>query len=226
MDTLNVIEALRSRRSVRGFLDTPVSRATVESILTSASFSPSAANTQPWRVYACSGEAKQQLRDELVELHYAGGGGHVADYQYYPEDWQDPYLSRRKLVGKQLYEILGIARTDTRGMYGQYAKNFGFFGAPVGLFFTLDRIHRQAAWIDLGMFMQSVMLAAAAHGLQTCPQQAFARYHRVIRRHLHVPESEIVVCGMALGYEDPDDPANTLRTGREAVDDFTSYVDL
>ncbi|BFG80759.1 nitroreductase [Paraburkholderia terrae] len=219
----SVSEALHARRSVRGFLPDPVSRETVERLLADASRSPSASNTQPWRVYACTGEERARLCSILTALHVAGGGGHAEEYPYYPSEWREPYLSRRRAVGKALYMHLGIPKGDEQRMSRQYARNYDFFGAPVGLFFSIERGMQQAAWLDLGMFLQGIMLAAIGAGLATCPQQAFARYHRVIRQLMNIPETEIVVCGMALGKPDPSEPANELRTLREPVSSFASF---
>jgi len=221
MKGLGVIAALHRRRSIRGFLPDAVDAATVETILADASRSPSASNTQPWRVYACAGEVRDRLCAELTALHAAGGRGHREEYPYYPGEWQEPYLGRRHKVGKDLYGLLGIAKGDSDAMARQYRRNFEFFGAPVGLFFTLDRgLQGQAAWLDLGMYLHGVMLAALGRGLATCPQQAFARYHRIIREHLDIPDAEIVVCGMALGHPDAGAPANRLATTREPVSRF------
>lgn len=226
MIALDAIAALHARRSVRGFLGTRVAKETVEAILQDAARSPSASNTQPWRVYACAGDVRDQLCEELLALHEARGGDHSEEYVYYPPVWRDPYLSRRRQVGKALYGLLGIPKGDAAGMARQYGRNYEFFGAPVGLIFTLDRDHGQAAWLDLGMFLQAVMIAAIAHGLATCPQQAFARYHRVIRTRLGIPHDELVVCGMALGHPDPAEPANRLNTGRVPVAEFARFAGL
>ncbi|MDM0110372.1 nitroreductase [Variovorax sp. J22R24] len=224
MITPDAREALHARRSVRGFLPTPVERATIEAVLQDAARSPSASNTQPWRVYVCAGGPRDRLCDELASLHRAGGAGHREEYVYYPPVWREPYLSRRREVGKALYGLLGIPKGDEAAMARQYARNYEFFGAPVGLFFTIERDHGQAAWLDLGMFLHALMVAAVAHGLATCAQQAFARYHRVIRAHLDIPDQEIVVCGMSLGHPDPDEPANRLTTRREPVGAFARFI--
>lgn len=224
MNTPDACAALHARRSVRGFMPMPVDRAIVEAILQDAARSPSASNTQPWRVYVCAGEPRERLCAELMALHSAGGGGHREEYLYYPPVWREPYLSRRREVGKALYGLLGIRKGDEAGMARQYARNYEFFGAPVGLFFTIERDHGQAAWLDLGMFLHALMVAAVAHGLATCAQQAFARYHRVIRASLDIPEHEIVVCGMSLGHPDPDAPANRLATRREPVGAFARFI--
>ncbi|SPA33141.1 P-nitrobenzoate reductase NfnB [Cupriavidus taiwanensis] len=220
---VDILTALHLRRSVRAFLDTPVSRRTVEAILADASRSPSASNTQPWRVYACTGEARERLSAELVALHLLGGSGHAEEYVYYPPAWHEPYLARRRQVGKALYGALGIPKGDTAAMARQYARNYAFFGAPVGLIFTIERDQAQAAWLDLGLFLHGVMLAAIGHGLGTCAQQAFARYHHSIRKHLSIPGTEIVVCGMSLGFPDPDATENRLHTPREPVAAFAGF---
>ncbi|MBP0619167.1 nitroreductase [Cupriavidus consociatus] len=224
MNRADIIAALHARRSVRGFLDTPVPRETVAAILADAARSPSASNTQPWRVHACAGAVRDRLSDALLALHDSGGDGHCEEYVYYPPAWREPYLARRRTLGKALYGLLGIPRGDAAGMARQYARNYAFFGAPVGLFFTIERRHGQAAWLDLGMFLHAVMMAALGHGVETCAQQAFARYHRVIRAQLAIPDSEIVVCGMSLGYADPAEPANGLRTTREPVEAFARFA--
>ncbi len=223
--TLDVIAALRDRRSIRGFRPDAVDRATVESVLADAAHSPSAGNTQPWKVHVCAGKVRNRLSLELLTAHAAGGAGHTEEYLYYPSEWRDPYLARRRQVGKDLYSLLGIPKGDTDQMARQYARNYEFFGAPVGLFFTLDRhLDGQAPWLDLGMYLHGVMLAALGHGLATCAQQAFARYHRIIRAHLGIPDAEIVVCGMSLGRPDGSEPANQLTTPREPVSSFAKFM--
>ena len=219
----DVADALLSRRSVRGYLPTPVSRETVEGILYLASRTPSGTNIQPWRVYACSGAVRDALSAEILALHDAGDRSHVAEYAYYPVGWREPYLSRRRKLGWDYYGVMGITRDNKPGMHRQHGRNYAFFGAPVGLFFTLERAMERGSWLDAGMFIQSVMIAARAYGLHTCPQAAFMQYHRVVRRHLAIPESEILLCGMSLGEIDSDAPENALNTEREPVSGFASF---
>jgi nitroreductase len=218
-----VADALLSRRSVRGFLSTPVSRETVEGILYLASRTPSGTNIQPWKVYACAGDVRDALSQEILALHDAGDESHVAEYQYYPVGWRDPYLSRRRKLGWDYYGVMGITRDNKPGMHRQHGRNYAFFGAPVGLFFTLDRDMERGSWLDAGMFVQSVMIAARAYDLHTCPQAAFMKYHRVVRQHLDIPESEILLCGMSLGVLDPEAPENALNTERVPVSGFASF---
>ena len=217
-----IADALITRRSVRGFLSTPVDRATVEAILHLASRAPSGTNVQPWKVYACAGEVRAALSREILALHDAGDTTHVAEYAYYPIGWREPYLSRRRKLGWDYYGIMGLTREDKRGMHRQHGRNFDFFGAPVGLFFTLDRDMERGSWLDAGMFIQSVMIAARAYELHTCPQAAFLQYHRVVREHLGIPDGEILLCGMSLGRIDPDAPENALNTERVPVAAFAT----
>ena len=217
---------IRGRRSVRGFLPKPVPRQTILEILNVAARAPSGTNTQPWKVIVVTGEKKEALSRELIAtaLDPEADAAHSQEYAYYPEKWIPPYIERRRKVGYDLYGLLGIAKGDRERMAAQFARNYGFFGAPVGLFFTIDRIMGQGSWLDYGMFLQNVMLAAGGRGLATCPQAAFCKYHRIVSRHLHIPEGEMVVCGMALGYEDPSLIENSLRTERESASNFTRFV--
>lgn len=219
-----IARALVTRRSVRGFLPTPIPRKTVESILTLAARAPSGTNCQPWKVYVCTGAAREALARELVGAHFAASGEHTEEYPYYPRHWREPYLARRRKLGWDLYGLLGIAKGDRAATARQHARNYEFFGAPVGLFFTLDRDLELGSWLDMGMFIEAVMIAARAYGLHTCPQAAFTPFHRIVRRHLGIPDSEILLCGMALGRLDPDAPANALNTDREGVAGFARFL--
>jgi nitroreductase len=219
-----VAHALLTRRSVRGFLDTPVPRSTIEAILALAARAPSGTNCQPWKVYVCTGAVRAALTRELLAAHAANDGTHTQEYAYYPRHWREPYLARRRRIGWDLNGLLGIAKGDRAATARAHARNYTFFGAPVGLFFTLDRDLEQGSWLDCGMFIQSVMIAARAFDLHTCPQAAFTSYHRIVRRHLAIPDGEILLCGMALGTIDPDATANRLVTVREPVQVFARFV--
>jgi len=222
-----VDSVIRGRRSVRGFLPTPVPRETIIEILDLAARAPSGTNTQPWKVTVVTGAKKEALSKELIatDLDPARDAEHEQEYSYYPDKWVPPYLDRRRKVGYDLYGLLGIAKGDREGMQRQFARNYDFFSAPVGLFFTIDRIMGQGSWLDYGMFLQNVMLAARARGLDTCPQAAFTKYHRIVTRHLEIPEGEMLLCGMALGYEDPDQTENKLSTEREPASTFTRFLE-
>jgi len=222
-----VDEVIRSRRSVRGFLPTPVPQETILEILDVATRAPSGTNTQPWKVTVVTGARKEALSRELITtaLDPARDTEHEQEYSYYPDKWVHPYLDRRRKVGYDLYGLLGIAKGNRDRMQRQFARNYDFFGAPVGLFFTIDRIMGQGSWLDYGMFLQNVMLAARARGLDTCPQAAFTKYHRIVACHLEIPEEQMLLCGMALGYKDGDKIENSLQTSREPAISFTRFLE-
>jgi nitroreductase len=224
-DGVAVARALLTRRSVRGFKPAPVARPVIEAILTLAARAPSGTNCQPWKVYVCMGSVRDALSREIVAAHFADDGTRTEEYAYYPRQWREPYLSRRRKLGWDLYGLLGIAKGDRGGTSRQHARNYEFFGAPVGLFFTLDRDMEQGSWLDCGMFIQSVMIATRAFGLHTCPQAAFTPFHRIVRKHVGIPDSEILLCGMALGEIDEHAVANALNAERERVEVFARFVD-
>src|SRR4029079_11810249 len=206
--------AVASRRSVRAFLPTPVPRATIERILALASRAPSGTNTQPWKVYVLTGERLVSLSKKLVAAYDdpEESARHSEEYPYYPTEWVSPYIDRRRKVGWDLYGLLGIGKTDKARMHEEHRRNYEFFGAPVGLMFTIDRILRQGSWLDYGMFIEGVMVAARAHGLDTCPQAAFTPFHRIVTEAIGAPASEQLVCGMSLGWADRRGVAHTPRT--------------
>lgn len=219
-----VADAIVSRRSVRAFLPTPVGRDLVEAILDIAARAPSGTNMQPWRAYAVAGEVKNALSHALLAAHDGDRSSHAAEYRYYPDAFFEPYLSRRRKVGWDLYGLLGIARGESQRMHAQHGRNLAFFDAPVGLIFTIDRRLEIGSWLDYGMFLENVMIAARGFGLDTCPQAAFAPFHAVIRRHLPIAESEVVVCGMSLGHADESRPENALETERVPAGEFTRFL--
>jgi nitroreductase len=225
--TAAVDAAITTRRSLRAFLPTPVPRETVEQILAVAARAPSGTNTQPWRVYVLTGAAKAELSRKVAAAYDdpAERAQHSEEYAYYPTEWKSPFIERRRKVGWDLYSLLGIAKTDKARMHAQHRRNYEFFDAPVGLIFTIDRVMRQGSWLDYGMFLQCVMIAARARGLDTCPQAAFTQFHRIIAAHVAAPENEQVVCGMSLGWADPTAVENTLVTEREPVSAFTRFLD-
>ena len=219
--------AITSRRSVRAFLPEPVPRETVERILEVAARAPSGTNTQPWQVVVLTGPAKAELTRKILAAYDdpAQRAAHTDEYAYYPTEWRSPYIDRRRKVGWDLYGLLGIGKADKAAMHAQHGRNYAFFDAPVGLIFTIDRILQQGSWLDYGMFLQNVMVAARARGLDTCPQQAFAQYHRIIEEHLQLPPERMVVCGMSLGRADPAARVNTLATDRAPVAEFARFVE-
>jgi nitroreductase len=223
-ETAIVDEAITSRRSVRAFLPDPVDESTIRAILEIAARAPSGTNMQPWKVYVTSGETKRRIAEAILNSGIRAEKAVWDEYKYYPDQFFEPYLSRRRKVGFDLYGVLGIGRRDVERMREQHDRNFVFFDAPVGMIFTIDRRLNKGSWIDYGMFLENIMIAARARGLHTCPQAAFAPYHRQIRPVLGIPDEEAVVCGMALGYEDSSRPENTLRTERAPVEEWTSFM--
>ncbi len=221
-----VDEAILSRRSVRAFLPRAVPREVVEDILEVAARAPSGTNTQPWQVRVLAGEAKDELTRRLVAAHDDPqvATQHTEEYAYYPTQWVSPYIDRRRKIGWDLYGLLGIGKADKARMHQQHGRNYRFFDAPVGLIFTIDRVMQQGSWLDYGMFLQNVMIAARGRGLDTCPQAAFTPFHRLIAEHLSLPPEQMVVCGMSLGYADPAAVENGLVTEREPVAGFARFV--
>ncbi len=219
--------AITSRRSLRAFLPTPVAREDIEAILEVASRAPSGTNTQPWKVYVLTGAAKARLSSELMRVHNdpSLAREHTEDYPYYPLTWVSPYIDRRRKVGWDLYGLLGLTRENKAGMHAQHGRNYEFFEAPVGMIFTIDSVMEQGSWLDYGMFLQNIMIAARARGLDTCPQAALNPFHRIVARTLELPENERVVCAMSLGFADPDRIENSLRTEREPVSSFARFLE-
>ena len=220
-----VDEAITSRRSLRRFRPDPVSREMVEHLLDVAARAPSGTNMQPWRVHVLMGAARERLSAAVLAAFDSGAPQPPHEYRYYPPQFFEPYLSRRRTVGFGLYNLLGIARGDTAAMHRQHGRNFVFFDAPVGMIFTIDRRLEIGSWLDYGMFLQNIMVAARGHGLDTCPQAAFTGFHAVGRAELGLADEELVVCGMALGYADADAVENTLVTEREPARAFATFRD-
>jgi nitroreductase len=222
-----VDENMKARRSIRAFLPKAVSKEQILELLDVAGRAPSGTNTQPWQVYVVTGAKKQAITDDILaalanpELLKE----HTEEYSYYPSKWVDPYISRRRKVGFDLYGLLGIGKEDKDKMQAQGARNFQFFDAPVGIFFTIDRVMQQGSWLDYGMFIQNVMLAAKARGLDTCPQAAFTQFHKIIAKHLALKPEQQLVCGMSLGYADTSKIENTLVTEREPAQNFTQFME-
>jgi nitroreductase len=221
---MTVEEAITGRRCIRAFLPEPVPRELVERILSIAGRAPSGSNVQPWKVRVLMGAPLDEIRRDLAG-RYDRGQVSEREYNYYPVKWREPYLARRRACGWGLYGTLGIGRQDKDRMHAQHRRNFLFFDAPVGLIFSIDRDLEQGSWLDYGMFLQNVMVAARQFGLGTCPQAAFLVFHDVLQRRLGIPPGETIVCGMALGHPDPDDKVNTFTPDRMRTGDFVTFVD-
>lgn len=217
---MNVSEAVDSRTSCRSFLDRPVDGAVVRSILEQAKRAPSGGNLQPWHVYVLAGAPLQQLLANIqaeLRVHPEGKG---TEFDVYPKQLREPYRSRRFKCGEDLYATINVPREDRPSRLRQYARNYAAFGAPLVLFFAMDRQMGIAQWVDLGMFMQTIMLLAREQGLHTCPQESWAVWHKSIGSFLELPPELMFFCGMALGYRDESAPINRLRTDRASLDEF------
>lgn len=222
-----VDEAITSRHSMRAFLPTPVAREDIERMLEVSARAPSGSNTQPWKVYVLTGAIKERLSAEILKVYSDKEkfGALTEEYRYYPDQWDSPYQERRRKVGLDLYKLLGLGREDKAGMFNQHGRNYKFFDAPVGFIFTMDRTMNTGSWLDFGCFLENLMVAARGRGLDTCAQAAFNRFHPVIRQVTGIPESEIVICGMALGHADHSQIENSLVSEREPVSGFTKFLE-
>ena len=222
-----VDDAIKTRQSVRAFLPTPVERTTVEELLALASRSASGSNIQPWRVRVVAGEIKERLTRAIFEANARDGfEPYAREWNYYPVNWREPYLARRRKIGWDMYSLLGVAKGDFEGTHQARLRNYEFFGAPVGMIFTLDEDLEIGSWLDLGIYLGTLMVAARGHGLHTCPQAAFADFHKIIRPMLNIPDKEIIICGMALGHVDLNAPVNRLETRRAPLADFAGFDGL
>jgi nitroreductase len=219
-----VEKAIASRRAVRAFLPDPVDPALVRRLIALAAQAPSGTNMQPWRLRVLGPRTRAKLETALVAA-LDDPSPREEEYRYYPAILREPYLSRRRKVGWDLYGLLGVAKGDHAGMRRQTEANLRFFGAPVALMLTVDRDLEIGSWLDLGAFVQTLLIAAQGHGLDSCPQAIFASFHGIVRRELSIPQSEVVVCGIAIGKADPNAPANRLVPEREPVEGFTSWLD-
>ncbi len=220
---MNVSEAIDSRMSCRAFLSNPVPAQIVRTILETAKRAPSGGNIQPWHVTVLAGAPLQELLSDVCAKLSTNPGGEGTEYDVYPKQLTEPYRSRRFKCGEDLYATINIARHDRSGRLQQFAKNFRLFGAPVVLFFAIERQMGVGQWVDLGMFMQSIMLLAREQGLHTCAQESWAVWHKTIESHLQLAPELMLFCGMALGYRDEEAPINRLRTERAPLDEFCVF---
>lgn len=220
---MDILEAIKDRHSTRAFLKTPVSQETIQAILEVAKYAPSGANIQPWFVVAITGEFQQKIGQAITKAREAQAPENP-DYQYYPTLWRDPYKKRRQACGLALYSALQIPYGDKAKRKEVWDQNYYFFGAPAGLLFFIDRDLEKGSWMDMGMFIQNVMLAARGLGLDTCPQASLAEYPDIVRNIVGIPAEKVLLCGMALGYKDKLQPVNQYQTDREPLSNFTQFL--
>ncbi len=221
----DVFAAARTRRSVRAYKPEPVPIEIVRKIVALGRHAPSGSNIQPWRVHVLTGATLKRVGDAIQRAFLADEPGHRRDYDYYTDPIDEPYLARRRECGWGLYGTLGIARGEHAKSKAYRATNYNFFGAPVGLIFTIDRRLEKGSWLDYGMFVQTIMLAARARGLHTCAEAAIASYPEIVRRELNIAQDWIVICGMAMGYADPDAIANTFQPPRIKLEEYAVFMD-
>ncbi|WP_426256122.1 nitroreductase [Sphingomonas sp. DC2300-3] len=221
---MDVRQAVAARRSVRGFLDTPVPLAQLRDLAEAAARAPSGGNLQPWHVQIVQGDAMARLKAIMAD-RLASGASETPAYAIYPPELDDPWRGRRFAVGEALYDRLGIPREDKAGRRRWFAANYRFFGAPAAYFCSVDRRMGPPQWSDLGMYLQTLMLLAEAAGLATCPQECWAMYPETVGRFLGLPEGRMLFCGVAIGFEDTDAPANALRSERAPADEWLSVVE-
>lgn len=220
---------IRSRRSVRAFTDRAVPKALLQELLETACYAPSGTNTQPWKVYVVGGAKRDEICRTVTEAvnaardNPASAAAYREVFPYYPREWISPYIDRRRENGWSLYGLLGIEKGDKDKMHTQHLRNYCLFDAPVGLFFTVHQVMGDGAKMDVAMLMQNLMLAAHAHGLDTCPQAAWNAYHSLVLPLLGAGTDELLVGAMALGYADQEAVVNTLKPPREPVENFTVW---
>ena len=213
---------LMERKSTRAFLDKEVPMDTINEIIEQSKTAPSGVNTQPWQVAVIQGDSKNNLCNKF-EKAFRGGVKGSMDYKYYPVEWRDEYKQRRKECGLMLYSTLNISREDKNRQLDQWALNYQAFNAPVILLFFIDRSMEKGSFMDYGMFIQSIMLSAVEKGLATCPQAALGEYPDIVRQEFPEYKDKMVLCGLALGYEDKDQIVNSYRTTREDISRFVRY---
>lgn len=221
--TAAVDHVMVGRFANRFFSDRPVDVVILRAILEAARYAGTGANLQPWQVHVVSGPALSALGDAMTAAQQTASDAHSSEYKYLPEPLPEPFAARRREFGSVFYGSLGIAQDDHCARSVQTLRNFRFFGAPVGLIFTIDRRLERGSWLDLGMFIQNVMLAAKARGLDTCTQESLSRYHAIIRQHLALTPEELVVCGMSMGFGDPQWALERPRMPKAPVAEFASF---
>ena len=219
-----VSEAIDTRLTCRAFTNELPNINIITSIIERAKRAPSGGNLQPWRMWVVSGQPLEEFKKDIAEKIKDNPMGEGTEYNIYPPNLKEPYESRRREVGRSMYKVLNIPKEDKAGRMKQFMRNFEFFGAPIALFFAIDREMQEGQWSDLGMFIQSIMLLAREEGLHTAPQEAWAIWYKSVNKFLDIPEELMLFCGMGIGFADENDPINTFRSKREDIDDFADFI--
>lgn len=219
-----VSEALDTRLTCRAFTNKVPEKSVIIDLLEKAKRAPSGGNLQPWKIWVVSGNPLKDFIEDVAHKIKENPMGEGTEYNIYPPNLKEPYESRRREVGRSMYEVLNIPKEDKAGRLNQFKRNFEFFGAPVAIFFAIDRQMQEGQWSDLGMFMQSIMLLAREEGLHTAPQEAWAIWYKTVSKFLNIPEELMLFCGMGIGYADEDDPINTFRSKRVDIEDFADFI--
>jgi nitroreductase len=220
---MDVSEAVRRRSSVRAFRPDPVPLEVVRALVADAAQAPSGGNLQPWRVHALGGERLAAFKALIQDKLKDSPRGEPPEYAVYPEGLVEPYRTRRFQVGEDLYGALGVERENKLGRLMQFARNFDFFGAPVGLFVTVHRQMGPPQWSDLGMYLQTLMLLAVERGYDTCAQEAWSVWPKTVGAFLGLDDDHMLFCGVALGKRDPEHPINGWRARRDPVEAFARF---
>lgn len=219
---MTAIEAIKARKSVRAYLDKDVSKDVLEKILEVAKLSPSSTNTQPWELHVVKGEAKKSLQNRMLEAFKSGAKSHM-DYKYYPDKFIQPIRDRQVALGKKMYGLLGIDKENKEKSIKQWGENYTSFNAPVSIYFFIDKSLEKGSYLDSGILIQTIALTAVEMGLSTCIQGALAQYPDIVRQELNISDDKILLCGMALGYEDKNALINTFKSDRMEVEEFTKF---
>lgn len=222
---MNVSEAVAARKSIRAFLDTPISNKVISEVLEKASRAPSGGNLQPWKIYVLNGSSHNRFRDMIREKLPKNPRGETMEYEIYPPKLKEPYRDYRYKVGEDMYALLNIPRDNKMARLGWFAKNYEFFGAPASLFCYVDRCMGKPQWSDLGMFLQTVMLLFQEEGIDTCAQEAWAVWHKSVTEYVGAPDELMLFCGMAIGYRDPEALVNQLHTERAPLEEFATFIE-
>ena len=217
---MRVTDAVNQRRSIRAFLDKPVESQILEELLIKAARAPSGGNVQPWRVYVVNGPAMARFRD----FRDSRKAPEAAAYEIYPQGLTEPYRSSRFKVGEDMYSLLGIPREDRGARIRRLMENYNFFGAPAAIFCFVDKQMGPPQWSDLGMFLQTFMLLATEAGLDTCAQEAWAARPDTVAEFVGAPPEQMLFCGVAIGFQDPAAPVNSLVSEREPLNGFATFL--